>query len=854
MKNKKLLKEIFTVEKRFNDIFNGDRIDIGQDGRILIAPCVECLNFIDLKSGQKIYELNSNNERKSQFTMDNNDDGKAEYIVTFAYNSSDQNLVIAYSSGLLRHYSLDINITNDNENDKIEINHSLQRTWKSMHIGSIASIRFDQTGTLIATGGSDGTIKLWNLIQKYCTHNFKNHIRGVIQTITFAPKFTTDSYQIFASGDDYGIHVWNLIDSKHLCVLEGHESKVTEILFTADHQYFISSSRDKLVIIWNWRTMQKYRTMAVYEAIETMILVSRKKFTEILKHSNQTDDDEQVLVVAGNSGLLKIWDWQNGHQLFAQQQSLLAIHQTEDKDTLSSSSSQQYTLINQLVYDSDSEQQQIVAVSYDKDIVFHDVSTLKPTRQLVGTNDEVLDVKFIGQSNRHIAVATNSPKIKVFDLETSSCSFLIGHNDIVLTLAVFACDRHLMISSSKDNSIRVWKFDPNDCHRACCVYRGTGHTHSITSLSTSILAGNLFFLSGSEDTTLKFWKLPSTIQSDSENIDDNKSIENLRSKYTQSCHEKTINSIDIAPNDQLVATGSQDRTAKLWSLPNLKLLSVFRGHRKGIWSVRFSPVDQILATGSADSTIKIWSIGSEQQTCLRTFQGHESSVLKLTFIDDGIQLLSSSSDGNLKIWSLQSNDCIATFDAHEGKVWAMDVTDDENTIVTGGDDSTIAIWIDRTEETKEKEQIRTEESVQNEQTLQNLLQKKNWTKALKMAIRFGHPLRCLIILKEMLLECSKTEILIENLVRLRRDQLLTLFDYSIHWNTNSKHWILAQCVIRACFEQISPEEMEKMPEFQMKITKLLPYCERHLSRIQRLRQMVTFVDFVFEQMKLPDNQ
>ncbi|OTF74200.1 WD domain containing protein, partial [Euroglyphus maynei] len=237
MKNKKLLKEIITVEKRYNDIFNGDRIELDQTGRILMAPCIECLNFIDLKSGQKILELNSNEQKSSQFVSI--DDGKDECIVTFAYNSSGENLVIAYSSGLLRHYSLTFIIHDD---DKIEIKHSLQRTWKSMHIGPIARIRFDMTGTLIATGGSDGTIKLWNLIQKYCTHNFRNHIRGVIHTVTFAPRFTPDSYQLFVSGDDYGIHVWNLIDSKHLYALNGHESKVMEILFTTDQQYFLSGS------------------------------------------------------------------------------------------------------------------------------------------------------------------------------------------------------------------------------------------------------------------------------------------------------------------------------------------------------------------------------------------------------------------------------------------------------------------------------------------------------------------------------------------------------------------------------------------------------------------------------------
>jgi U3 small nucleolar RNA-associated protein 13 len=95
------------------------------------------------------------------------------------------------------------------------------------------------------------------------------------------------------------------------------------------------------------------------------------------------------------------------------------------------------------------------------------------------------------------------------------------------------------------------------------------------------------------------WKLSPT-----QNEDD----ENLSVLHTVVAHDKDINAVCISPNDNLIASGSQDKVAKIWNSSDLKLLGVLRGHRRGLWAVQFSPADQILASGSTDGNIMLWSL------------------------------------------------------------------------------------------------------------------------------------------------------------------------------------------------------------------------------------------------------
>lgn len=159
--------------------------------------------------------------------------------------------------------------------------------------------------------------------------------------------------------------------------------------------------------------------------------------------------------------------------------------------------------------------------------------------------------------------------------------------------------------------------------------------------------------------------------------------------HTLRGHTDWIYSIAISPDGQTLASGSFDKTIKLWELSTGSLIHTLSNHSKGVCCVAISPDNQTLASGSWDETIKLWRLDTGE--LIRTLKGHTASVRSLAIAPDSQTLVSGSFDETIKLWYMDTGECLSTIAEKVGQVSAIALTPDGQTIASGGNDGLITL-------------------------------------------------------------------------------------------------------------------------------------------------------------------
>ncbi|KAI0010759.1 hypothetical protein F4779DRAFT_616195 [Xylariaceae sp. FL0662B] len=125
-------------------------------------------------------------------------------------------------------------------------------------------------------------------------------------------------------------------------------------------------------------------------------------------------------------------------------------------------------------------------------------------------------------------------------------------------------------------------------------------------------------------------------------------------------HADNINGLAFSPDSKLLASGSDDRTARIWEVDTGKMLTVLAYHDRHVNTVCFSPDGNRLATGSVDYSIGIWKQlpsgqwgggGEERKRPDQILRGHKSSIYSVSFNPHGGSLLASVANGHdLRVW------------------------------------------------------------------------------------------------------------------------------------------------------------------------------------------------------------
>lgn len=765
----------FEPEAKFGAFFSGGHIEWRD--KHLYCQTQTHINKVNVDTGIVATELAKESEELED-----------DPILTFTTNI--EHTITAHKSGLFKLWNA---------------SNVLEKQWKCLHKGPVATLCLQNN--ILLSGGSDGVVRVWDMEHHACIAALKDAV-GVINVLTM------HNEQIFASGDDGNIVAWEN-DSVKL-IYSGHFSKVTCIMFSNDGEYFVSSGRDKVLILWRLNDSHAVRTVPVYQSIEGIIMLPTNT---VIPTGNTIDPDGIVVACAGEKGMISLWDMKTSKELYKQTNSLISPAKTEGS----------LAVTHLLVDSNDAKRTELALVSVEHNIIIHHTKSFAILKQLIGFSDEILDIAFCGQKNEYTAVATNSNDIKLYCSATMNCQLLVGHTDIVMAVSVAPFNPHLLASSSKDNTVRLWSIGDT----SKCI--ALGMRHSATVSAVCFFNSSFFLFTGSQDNCVKLWDL-SALPCVDKRFDKISHVQDLNASYTEIAHSKDINSLAVSPNDKLLASCSQDKTIKLWT-ENLTLLGVLKGHKRGVWCCRFSPIDQVLVSSSADSTIKLWSI--TELNCLKTLEGHDASVLRVEFISQGRQLLSCGADGLVKLFDLKTSECVLTLEEHDGRIWSLCMSEDESAFLTGGSDSLLIRWKDVTEDKRLEKLKQLEQETIDEQQLSNYLHQDQLLKAFKLALKLNKPYTVLKITQGVI---KKGQNLAETVGGLNNYEKETLLKCASDWNTNSKNCQAAQLVLNILMLQIqaglfSPTNLAAVIEGN------LGYTQRHYKRLTQLQQDLQFIDY-----------
>jgi len=239
---------------------------------------------------------------------------------------------------------------------------------------------------------------------------------------------------------------------------------------------------------------------------------------------------------------------------------------------------------------------------------------------------------------------------------------LVGHCDHVTSIDTTPEDPNLVLSSSRDKSIIVWKYtgeydhaaeDPEECRVGYAVRRLKGHNHFVSDVVIS--SDGQFALSGSWDATLRLWEINS-------------------GKTTRRFvgHEKDVLSVAFSFDNRQIVSASRDKTIKLWNTLGENKFTMTNekkdggtgnGHTEWVSCVNFSPSVQVplIVSCGWDRLVKVW-MGSSC-TLRNDLIGHTGYLNTVCVSPDGSLCASGGKDSIAMLWDLNEGKRLYSLEA-----------------------------------------------------------------------------------------------------------------------------------------------------------------------------------------------
>ncbi|KAJ8122036.1 hypothetical protein ONZ43_g1665 [Nemania bipapillata] len=538
-------KTTFAASEVIRPIFTGGAVSIENDARILATVLGEDAILTDIKTGKHLAKV----------------EGDGELISTLTLTPSGSHLIICSRSLSMRIYSLQKTPTTDS------IDPHLVRTVRP-HTTPVAVLAVDRTSTLLATGGTDGSIKVWDINGGYVTHTFRGPSVLVSALLFFelatTPKkksessettesgkrkkrhskaahdeaedevSTTARFRLASGSQDGKVRVWDLHKRSAVANLDSHASDVRGLDYSSSQNMLVTASRDKTIRWWDARSWEPRKVVPCFELLEAVGFIG----------------DGQLTYSAGSNGCLRIWQTDTGRELTKEQKA-----KPEAEAFITAVYRPGFPFIACVQVD-----HTITLFNTPADATASVITSPEPFRRISGTHDDIIDLRYLLPDHSLMALATNSEDIRIVSVSEPSDSTVLvpseyfgqdiallrGHDDIIITLDV-DWSGHWVATGAKDNTAKIWRVDPkNDSY--------TWHSNSVLKVTWLNIPPPeerskkpILIASAGGDGLVKVWDINSG--------DNDCTLDN---------HEDRVWALAVHPDTNMIVSGSGDSTVTFW--------------------------------------------------------------------------------------------------------------------------------------------------------------------------------------------------------------------------------------------------------------------------------------------------